>query len=122
MPPSPFPYYQLGNYLPMGTSYPQTRNARNTYEFDASGSTRLGKHALRVALQADAHQVNSFNPAYPSGDFQFSAGLTSLPGIIDTGAPFASFLLGLPQYGERTITVSPSYFRDPYGSLSASDN
>ena len=106
----------------MGTSYPQTRNARNTYELDASGSTRQGKHALRIALQADAHQVNSFNPAYPSGDFQFSAGLTSLPGIIDTGAPFASFLLGLPQYAERTVTVSPSYFRDPYGNLSASDN
>ncbi|MDR3699663.1 MAG: hypothetical protein P4L56_08525 [Candidatus Sulfopaludibacter sp.] len=117
-----FPYYELGNYLAMGTPYPQTRNARNTYEMDASGSTRRGKHALRLALQADAHQVNSFNPAYPSGDFQFAAGLTSLPGIIDTGAPFASFLLGLPQYAERTITVSPSYFRDPYGNLSGSDN
>lgn len=116
-----FPHYELGNYLAMGTSYPQTRNARNTFEFDASVSRRQGKHSLRLSFQGDAYQVNSFAPAYPSGDFQFSAGLTSLPGIIDTGAPFASFLLGLPHYAERTITASPSYFRDSYLSLSGSD-
>lgn len=118
---SPFPYYQLGNYLSMGTAYPQGRNVRTTYEFDEALTARHGAHGFRFAFQGDLHQVNSFNPAYPSGDFQFSAGLTSLPGIIDTGLPFASFLLGLPQYAERTITVSPSYFRDPYSTLSASD-
>jgi hypothetical protein len=117
-----FPYYELGNYLSMGAPYPLTRNARNTFELDASASTRQGKHALRLSFQGDSYQVNSFNPAYPSGDFQFSAGLTSLPGIIDTGLPFASFLLGLPQYGERTITSSPSYFRDSYTSLSGTDS
>ena len=74
-----------------------------------------------LTLQADYYQVNSFNPAYPSGDFQFSADITSLPGIIDTGDPFASFLLGLPAYAERTITTSPSYFRDSYQSLAGSD-
>jgi hypothetical protein len=116
-----FPRYELGSYLSMGTPYPQTRNARNTFEVDASASTRRGKHSLQLSFQSDSYQVNSFNPAYPSGDFQFSAGLTSLPGIIDTGLPFASFLLGLPQYGERTITSSPSYFRDSYGSLSGTD-
>lgn len=116
-----FPDYQLGNYLSMGTAYPQTRNARNTYEFNAGASTRRGRHALSLSFHGDLHQVNTLSPAFPAGDFQFSAGLTSLPGIIDTGTPFASFLLGLPQYGERTITASPSYFRDPYGNLSASD-
>ncbi|HEV2446142.1 MAG TPA: hypothetical protein VGS58_09480, partial [Candidatus Sulfopaludibacter sp.] len=116
-----FPRYELGNYVSMGYPFPQTRNARNTFEADAGISRRQGKHSLRLALQGDLYQVNSFNPAYPSGDFQFSAGLTSLPGIIDTGMPFASFLLGLPQYGERTITSSPSYFRDSYLSGSGSD-
>jgi hypothetical protein len=117
----PFPRYGLGNYLSMGYPYPQTRNAHNTCEMDAGVSGRHGKHSLRLSFQRDAYQVNSFNPAYPSGDFQFSAGLTRLPGIIDTGAPFASFLLGLPQYGERTITSSPSYFRDSYLALSGTD-
>jgi hypothetical protein len=116
-----FPRYRLGNYLSMGADHPQTRSARNTYELDAGVSTRQGKHSLQFAFQGDAHQVNALNPAYPSGNFQFSAGLTSLPGIIDTGAPFASFLLGLASYGERTVTVSPSYFRDPYANFSAKD-
>lgn len=116
-----FPLYELGNYLSMGTPYPQTSNVRTTYEFDGGFSTRRGQHSLRFGVQADLHQVNSFQPAYPSGDFQFSAGLTSLPGIIDTGLPFASFLLGLPQYAERTVTVSPSYFRDPHTTFSAAD-
>lgn len=117
----PFPRYQLGNYLPMGTDHPLTRSARNTYELDAGVTTRQGRHALQFSLQADAHQVNALNPSYPSGNFQFSSGLTSLPGIIDTGAPFASFLLGLAASGERTITASQSYFRDPYANLSAQD-
>jgi hypothetical protein len=118
---APFPRYDLGNYLSMGYPYPQSRNARNTFELDAAVSRRQGKHALRLSFQGDAYQVNSFNPAYPSGYFQFSAGLTSLPGIIDTGMPFASFLLGLPQYGEHTITSTPSYFRDSYLAVSGTD-
>ena len=117
-----FPSYQfLSNYLSMGTAYPNTRDARNTFEVQDGVSTRKGKHSLGLTLQADGYQVNSFNPAYPSGYFQFSADITSLPGIIDTGDPFASFLLGLPAYAERTITTAPSYFRDSYQSLSGRD-
>ena len=117
-----FPSYQfLSNYLSMGTAYPNTRDARNTFEVQDGVSTRKGKHFLGLTLQADGYQVNSFNPAYPSGYFQFSADITSLPGIIDTGDPFASFLLGLPAYAERTITTAPSYFRDSYQSLSGRD-
>ena len=119
---TPFPYYQLlTNYLSMGTAYPSTRNARNTFEVRDAVSTRKGKHSLGLTLQTDDYQVNSFDPAYPSGYFEFDSGLTSLPGIIDTGDPFASFLLGLPAYAQRTITTSPSYFRDSYQSLAGSD-
>lgn len=118
---SPFPRYQLENYLSMGTGYPNSRNARNTFTLRDSVSSRKGKHSLRLELEADFHQVNSFNPHYPSGYFEFSTGITSLPGIINTGDPFASFLLALPQYGERTITTSPSYFRGTYQSIAAGD-
>jgi hypothetical protein len=117
-----FPSYQfLANYLSMGAAYPNSRNARNTFEVRDGISTRKGKHTLALTLQADHYQVNSFNPAYPSGYFRFSADITSLPGIIDTGDPFASFLLGLSAYAERTITASQSYFRDSYQALSGSD-
>jgi hypothetical protein len=117
-----FPRYEfLSNYLSMGTAYPNTRDARNTFEVQDEISTRKGKHFLGLTFRVDDYQVNSFNPAYPSGYFQFSADITSLPGIIDTGDPFASFLLGLPAYAERSITTAPSYFRDSYQSLSGRD-
>jgi hypothetical protein len=118
---SPFPRYQLGSYLSMGTSFPNSHNAHNTFEVRDVLSTQEEKHSIRLAMHVIFLQVNSFDPAYPSGYFRFSAGLTSLPGIIDTGHPFASFLLGLPAYGERSITTSPSYFRDSYQSISATD-
>ena len=40
---SPFPNYQLlGDYLSMGTAYPSTTNARNTFEVSDGISTRKG--------------------------------------------------------------------------------
>ena len=119
---SPFPVYQLvDNYLSMGTGFPNSRNARNTVEVEESISTQQGKHSFQLSFQGDQYQVDSFTPQYPSGYFQFSTGLTSLPGITNTGDPFASFLLGLPQYAERTVITSPSYFRNSYQSLSGGD-
>jgi hypothetical protein len=118
---SPFPRYELADYLSMGTAFPNSHNARHTLGLRDQLSTQKGRHSFRMTLGASYYQVNSFNPAYPSGDFQFSADITSLPGIIDTGYPFASFLLGLPAYGERTIVTSPSYFRNSYQSIAAHD-
>ncbi|MEJ2010082.1 MAG: hypothetical protein P8Z30_18325 [Acidobacteriota bacterium] len=119
---TPFPVYQIdGDYLSMGTDFPESHNARNTIEFRDSISTQQGRHSLRLTFRADQYQVNSFTPQYPSGYFEFGSGLTSLPGITDTGDPFASFLLGLSQYAERSIVTEPSYFRDSYQSLSGGD-
>jgi hypothetical protein len=118
---SAFPRYQFGPYLSMGAAFPNSRSARNTLEVRDEISTREGKHTPHLTLQFDHDQVNSYDPAYPSGEFQFSSGLTGLPGIIDTGNPFASFLLGLPDYAERTLVTAPSYFRDSYQSIAAGD-
>lgn len=128
----PFPNYQFGNYpstgtaysdkyLAMGTDYPVSRNARTTLELRDGVSTQKGKHSLQLAGRMDFYQVNSFDPAYPSGEFPFSPDITSLPGIIDTGDPFASFLLGFPAYAEETVITAPSYFRNSYQSVSVSD-
>ncbi|HXH50030.1 MAG TPA: hypothetical protein VNM47_11865 [Terriglobia bacterium] len=119
---APFPVYQLiDTYLSMGTGYPNSHNVHNTVEIQDSVSTQQGKHSLQLSFRVDKYQVNSFTPQYPTGYFQFSTGLTSLPGIINTGDSFASFLLGLPQYAERTVITSPSYFRNSYQSLSGGD-
>ncbi len=119
---SPFPNYDMqGEYLSMGVAYPTSRNARNTIELSEGLSIHKGKHSFDLSLHENQYQVNTFDPVYPSGYFQFSPGLTSLPGIIDTGDPFASMVLGLPQYAQKSITTSPSYFRDSYQSVAISD-
>jgi len=108
----PFPYYRFDNsYLGMGQSYPSSRNARNNYIITNARSTRWRQHRLRFIGQLMRDQVNTFWPKYPEGSFQFSAGYTSLPGIVNTGHPFASYLLGGVEFAERSIVVSPSYFR-----------
>ena len=95
----------------MGQAYPFSRNARNVYTWTDGLSTKRGKHTLRVTGQYTRQQVNSFWPQYPAGCLQFDPGLTSLPGIVDTGDALASFLLGTPYFAEQTIDTQPSYFR-----------
>ena len=112
---------QLGPYLSMGQAYPLSRNARNVYTWTDGLSTKRGKHTLRVVGQYTRQQVNSFWPQYPAGLLSFNEGLTSLPGIVDTGDALASFLLGTPYFAEETIDTQPSYFRRSEGSLAFRD-
>jgi hypothetical protein len=106
-----FPVYQFSPYLQMGRSYSVARNAQNTYAYTNAFSTRKGKHSLRAIAQRAQYQVNTFWPQYPSGNYHFSAGLTSLPGIVNTGHAFASYLLGFSDYAEISIVPQPAYFR-----------
>lgn len=129
--PPPFPFYSLSNsvtpgesilnYVSMGTAYPMSRNARSTLALADSWSTRKGKHSIHLSGNANFYQVNSFNPTYPSGYFQFTPDITSLPGIIDTGDSFAGFLLGSPASAQRTVTTAPSYFRETYQGFGVQD-
>ena len=116
-----FPQIQLGPYLSMGQAYPVSSNARDVYTLTDGLSTKHGKHTLRVVGQYALQQVNSFWPQYPAGLLQFNEGLTSLPGIVDTGDALASFLLGMPYFAEETIDTEPSYFRRSEGSLAFRD-
>jgi hypothetical protein len=116
-----FPQIQLGPYLSMGQAYPVSSNARDVYTLTDGLSAKRGKHTLRVVGQYALQQVNSFWPQYPAGLLQFNEGLTSLPGIVDTGDALASFLLGMPYFAEVTIDTEPSYFRRSEGSLAFRD-
>ena len=117
-----FPVYELGPYLGMGRSYPMSRNANNAYTWTDGLSTRWRQHSLRAVARYSQYQVNTFWPEYPDGMFQFDAGLTSLPGIIDTGHAFASFLLGLPAFAEQSYVGAPSYFRRNSAALALRDH
>lgn len=117
-----FPVYQFDSYVGMGRAYPSSTNANNTYVFTDGLSTKFGEHALRASVQYTKIQVNSYWPQYPAGLYQFDAGLTSLPGVVDTGLGFASFLLGLPAFAEQSVVSSPSYFRRAYTSFGLRDH
>ncbi|HXJ41005.1 MAG TPA: hypothetical protein VNH18_17115, partial [Bryobacteraceae bacterium] len=116
-----FPNYNIAPYLGLGRTYPLSSTANNTYDLVDSISTRRGKHALRLTGEFTAYQVNAFLPQYPAGYFRFGSGLTSLPGITNTGSGFASFLLGLPEYAERSVFTDPSYFRRGSANIGAGD-
>ena len=113
-----FPYLGFSNYLSMGNPTPVSDNVRNSFVWSDSFSTRRGKHSFVVTSQFTRTQVNTFSPASPSGSLYFDPGLTSLPGIIDTGDEFASFLLGMAGYAGMGVVGSPSYFRSNESSVS----
>lgn len=117
-----FPYLSFaGRYLGLGRPSPVSRHARTTYVLSDGHSIRRGKHNLRASATLVRYQVNTALATYPSGYFRFGSSLTSLPGIVNTGDPVASFLLGAPEYAEISLVPSPSYFRMWRGVVSAQD-
>ncbi len=106
-----FPVYHFEPYLSMGRGFPVSRTARTELQIEDGFSTRIGTHSLSISAELNREQANSFWPQYPSGRFDFSEGLTSLPGIVNTGHSFGSFMLGLAEYAEGSIVNEPSYFR-----------
>jgi hypothetical protein len=116
-----FPVFSM-TYLNMGRTFPNSKNVRNSFSWSDAFSTRRGRHGLRVTGRYTRSQVNTYWPQYPAGLFRFSSGLTSLPGIVNTGHSFASFLLGLSDYAAISVVQSPSYFRNSSGQLAVRDS
>ncbi|MCC7235356.1 MAG: hypothetical protein IT163_08635 [Bryobacterales bacterium] len=116
-----FPAYQFSPYLGMGRSTSLLKSARNQFVVSNSHSVRWNQHRLRTSARFIREQVNIYSPSYPEGMFRFGSGLTSLPGINNTGHAFASFLLGLAEYAESSVVISPSYFRRSRYAVSGAD-
>jgi hypothetical protein len=115
------PVIRFSPYLSMGRSSPVSRNRRNTYVLANGFSRKSGRHSVKLSAQWVHAQVHTFVPQYPFGNYNFSAGLTSLPGIVNTGHSFASFLLGGADSAEVSLVGSPSYFRRNSMALSMRD-
>jgi len=110
-----FPIFGFSPYLSMGRGSPASKHVRNGFEWANGLSIRRGRHGYRLYGRYYRYQTNTFGPQYPAGVFRFSSGLTSLPGIVNTGHAFASFLLGLSEFAEISQVSSPSYFRRSTG-------
>ncbi|MBA3974363.1 MAG: hypothetical protein C0504_09125 [Candidatus Solibacter sp.] len=117
-----FPFVLIDRYLGLGRSNPIARHARHAFVTTNGLALRKGKHNLRLTAQFVRSQVNTSLPQYPTGYFRFTSGLTSLPGIVNTGHGFASMLMGMPQYVEVSYVGAPSYFRGSRGFAALGDN
>ena len=117
----PFPVYSFPPYLSMGRANPISKTAEVDYQLSGSFTTRRSSHSLSFSGGWELSHVNSFVPRYPSDYFKFSSGLTSLPGITNTGHAFASFMLGMPYYAESSLVLNPSYFRTGRGEFAFRD-
>ncbi|MCU0226317.1 MAG: hypothetical protein MUF01_01650 [Bryobacterales bacterium] len=114
---SVFPAFNiLDGYLDIGRANLIRRNYRHTYTLTNTYSTRLRGHNLRFSGRATQFQLNSFQPDYPSGRFRFQNAFTALPGIVNTGHGFATFLLGEADFAELSVVDQPSYWRRWYFS------
>jgi hypothetical protein len=101
----------VDDYLDLGRATLIRRNKSHTYSIANTYSTRIRKHNLRFGAQADIYQVNTYQPDYPSGRYRFERLFTSLPGIVNTGHGFATFMLGQANLAEMSIVEQPSYWR-----------
>jgi hypothetical protein len=117
-----FPVFRFSTYLGMGRINPVAVGAHHYYYLTDSISIPAGRHRLRFTGRMRRYQVNAYLPETPAGSFQFGPSITSLPGIVNTGHPFASFLLGYAESGTATVVEHPSYWRATYYSVSIRDN
>jgi len=108
---SAFPEFSFDPYLGMGRDYPASRSSRTYTSFEDSISFRRGSHSIELEGGIWFERTNDIEPRYPVGSFEFNEGLTSLPGIVNTGHGFSSFMLGLSKEAEGSLVGHPSYWR-----------
>ena len=80
-----------------------------SYIYQDTFSYLRGKHGLKFGGEFRRYRYNTYEPGALSGDFTFTDRETSLPGFTTTtGHPFASFILGAVDKGNRAVyTTAP---------------
>lgn len=107
-----FPAFHIvDGYLDLGRANVIRRNYSHTFQASNTFSTRFRNHNVRFIGRMVKFQLNTFQPSYPSGYYRFQTGFTSLPGIVNTGHAFATFLLGQADFAELSVIDNPSYWR-----------
>jgi hypothetical protein len=82
-----------------------------------------GKHSLKFGGEFRRYRYNTYEPGPLSGDFTFTDRETSLPGFTKTtGHPFASYILGAVNKGNRSVyTTEPGYRAGLYAFFAQDD-
>jgi hypothetical protein len=96
--PNTLPTFLISGYQQLG-SPPNTASAFNTSVTEIADTLTwiTGRHTLKAGFDWRWERLNVVQPPSPTGSFTFNAIGSDLPGVADTGTPFASFLLGQVQ-------------------------
>lgn len=117
-----FPTFRFGSYLGIG---PRNNSVfrESSYSINPYVSVSLNRkaHTVRFTHTMRRSFENIFSPFAPAGYFTFGNSMTALPGVVNTGNAFASFLLGAVYSGEESIVRQPSYYRKNVYNFIASD-
>lgn len=117
-----FPRFAFNNgYLSIGPSTAVFRDRSYNYSGSTAVSINRKTHTIQVSGVARRSFANSLSPYYPSGLFIFNNSITGLPGVVNTGSSFASFLLGAVSRGEEGVVLHPSYYSKNFFDSNISD-
>jgi hypothetical protein len=96
--PNALPTFLISGYQQLG-SPPNTATDFSTSVTQVANTLTWlkGKHVLKMGADLRWERLNVIQPPSPTGSFTFSSLFTDLPGVTNTGTPFASFLLGQVQ-------------------------
>ena len=112
-----FPQMSLGNSDKMGTlstvGYPScpSRDPTESYSYQDAFATTRGKHSLKFGAQYLRYRYDTYEPGAQGGAFTFSSIQTEAYGFRNnTGAAFASWMLGAANSGSaQEFTTEPGY-------------
>src|SRR6202047_4389009 len=89
---------------------------QNTYSFSDNLTVTRGKHSLKVGAEIRREEFTILQPIATRGHLNFGNTFTDNPANPGTGGSgFASFLIGLPDFGEMASVHNADYQRPVYG-------
>jgi hypothetical protein len=92
------PTFLIGGYQQLGSPMNTATDFSTSVTQIADTFTWLkDRHTLKMGADLRWERLNVVQPPSPTGTFTFTSLFTDLPGVTNTGTPFASFLLGQVQ-------------------------
>jgi Carboxypeptidase regulatory-like domain/TonB dependent receptor len=109
--PETLPTFLIAGYQQLGSPASTASDFSTSVTQVADSLTWLkGRHSLKLGADLRWQRLNVIQPPSPTGIFTFSSLFTDLPGVANTGTPFASFLLG--QVQEFSIDLQQDQIRN----------
>ena len=107
------PFFNVTNYslVTDSPSAPQSQRD-NLWHLSSRFSRTRARHTWKAGFELLSYQMNYLRSNLSRGQYNYAGAFTSVDGSgVDSGDPFADFLLGFPQQTMRTRGSSQAYLR-----------